>query len=110
MGNLLLTSKKESNNKNSTELSVNEPITETVPEPAIDQLVPNQHVPEKNDNQLVSEPKVYELNNKKDDIDWDDIDKSVNDFVAKIQEMKENGLFNISEPKIIKTLVIDEDW
>jgi hypothetical protein len=45
-----------------------------------------------------------------DDLDWDEIEKSVNDFVIKFKEMKEKGFINNSKPKISRTYIDDEDW
>ena len=60
-----------------------------------------------NNNPIIEEQSYSQNIVKPDEIDWDEIDRSVDEFLLKIEEMKANGLF---DSKFNETEVIDEDW
>ena len=51
----------------------------------------------------------YQLNDEinNESIDWNEIEKSIENFVMKIKEMKEQGIFDIRTDEIT---ILDKDW
>lgn len=81
----------------------NEPINEPINEQS------NEPINEQTNEQPIIEPS-NEAITKEYEIDWDEIERSVEEFVIKIKEMKEKGLFDIRTEEIVKITNLNEDW